>query len=208
MILKARHHPVIHPFFIRYGEWKMKLHFHGAQILGSCRETALPVMLVANHVSWWDGFWASHFNALVLKRKLYFMMLEEQLLKYRYFRNAGGYSVRKGSRSILETIDYTAGLLSDSRNAVLMFPQGKIESLYQREFSFERGIGKILQKLNGDVQIVFLANLVDYYSLPKPSLFIHCMDFQEARRSVDILQKEYNDFYRRCIAEHIRRTGE
>ncbi len=54
------------------------------------------------------------------------MMLEEQLRKRMYLNKSGGYSVRKGSRSILKSLDYTAELLKEKKSLVLMFPQGKI----------------------------------------------------------------------------------
>ncbi len=73
-------------------------------------------------------------------------MLEEQLRKHMYLNKAGGFSVRKGSRSIVESLGYTAELLNDKNNLVLMFPQGRIESMHKQDFVFEKGIEYVLKK--------------------------------------------------------------
>jgi 1-acyl-sn-glycerol-3-phosphate acyltransferase len=112
--------------------------------------------LVSNHLSWWDGFWAMYLNIKLFHRKFYFMMLENQLKKHMFFNRTGGYSIKKGSKSIIETIEYTAHLLSDKQNLVLLFPQGEIQSLYTHVFRFENGIGHIMKKLTGKAQIIFL----------------------------------------------------
>ena len=62
----------------------------------------LPVLLISNHISWWDGFWAMYINLKVLKRKFHFMMLEEQLRKYWFFNYTGGFSVNKKSKVFLK----------------------------------------------------------------------------------------------------------
>lgn len=203
MIYKATHHPVIYPFFQLYTICKIKSNFHGVFIRGEYKEKNLPVLLISNHISWWDGFWAMYLNMKVIHRKLYFMMLEEQLKKHMFLNRTGGYSIKKDSRSVLETIDYTARLLSDKKNLVLMFPQGKIESIYTPEIRFEKGIGHILKKVNGRIQILFLVNLIDYFSNPKPGLYIYFREHEGSGSGSKSLQGAYNDFYTACIAENM-----
>ena len=79
------------------------------------------------------------------------MMLEEQLNKYAFFKKTGGYSVKKGNRSILESIQYTAEILKDAGNAVLIFPQGEIQSVYESTFKFEKGLEKIMEKVDNKI---------------------------------------------------------
>ena len=150
----------------------MKRSFQSICFDGEFTDQNKPVLLICNHMSWWDGIWALHFNQTVLHRKYHFMMQKEQLQKNWFFKYTGGFSVAPKSRSVIETIDYTAELLQNPKNLVLMFPQGEIESMHRHDFSFEKGIGKILQKLNGPVQIILLANIIDYFSDPKPNLNI------------------------------------
>jgi hypothetical protein len=201
MIIKARHHPVIYPFFKFYAKWKILRNFETVCITGEYTEKGLPLLLIANHVSWWDGFWVNYLNQKLFKRKFYFMMLEEQLKKYPYFIKSGGYSVKKGYRSILESIRYTAEILKEPENAVLLFPQGKIQSVYQTSFIFEKGIEKILEKVDTQLQIIFIVNLTDYFSNPKPGLYIYHREYKGHNMKAATLQEEYNRFYYSCVSE-------
>ena len=130
MIYRATHHFLIHPFFRFYSVWKTRRKFHKVYLNGTFTDKNLPVLLVSNHFSWWDGFWAVYLNEKIFHRIFHFMMLEEQLKSHMFLNKTGGYSIKKGSRSIIETIDYTAQLLSDRKNLVLIFPQGEISSMH------------------------------------------------------------------------------
>jgi 1-acyl-sn-glycerol-3-phosphate acyltransferase len=204
MIIEAKHHPFIYPFFKMYALYKVRRNFKEVKITGAFEDKKLPVLLVSNHLSWWDGFWAMYLNLKLLHRKFHFMMLEEQLRRYSFFINTGGYSVRKGSRSIIESIDYTKRLLTDNRNMVLLFPQGTITSVYDQSLKFEKGLDHILKNLEGKVQVLFLANLVDYFSFEKPTLYMYLHEYFFSGPGSAKPEEEYNRFYRECIAENIK----
>jgi len=199
MILKARHHPFIYPFFNWYTRWKLSGKFHSVHISGDFDEQHLPVLLISNHISWWDGFWVNYLNLRVFKRKFHFMMLESQLKKYAFFNKTGGYSVKKGNRSILESLFYSAEILSDPGNIVLLFPQGKIQSIYSSTFLFEKGISKILELVKNRIQIMLIVNMIDYFSQPKPSLYMYFKEYKKENVDIQCLQDEYNHFYSSCI---------
>ncbi len=160
-------------------------------------------MLICNHMSWWDGIWALHLNQSVFHRKFHFMMQEEQLRKNWFFNYTGGYSVAKKSKSIIETLNYTAELLSDNKNMVLIFPQGEIESMHNTNFVFEKGIEKILKRTKNEVQVVFLANLIDFHSNVKPGLYAY-MHHYTGCFEIEEIQNHYNLFYQNCIANQIK----
>ena len=207
MILKASHHPFIYPFFRFYAFWKIKRNFHNVSISGEFNDKNLPVLLVSNHISWWDGLWAMYLNLKLLHRMFYFMMLEEQLKKHIYFNKTGGYSIAKGTRSIIETLEYTAELLSDPANLVLIFPTGKIESMHKQVHRFESGIEHILRKVTNEIQILMLVNLVDYFSHPKPELFMHIKEYKGSDFRSGTLQEEYDRFYLQCVESNIIKAG-
>lgn len=203
MILKASHHPLIYPFFILYTRLKIRQHFSKVLITGQYCEKHLPVLLISNHISWWDGFWAMYLDLKLFHRKFYFMMLEEQLKRHIYFNKTGGYSVRKSSKSIIETLNYTAELLADPGNIVLIFPTGEIESMHKQVHRFERGIEYILGKVTNEIQIIFLANLIDYFSNQKPVLFMFIEEYKGIDFRSEVLQAEYDRFYMECVASNI-----
>jgi len=206
MIIEAKHNFFIYPFFKLYALFKVRRNFREVIIVGHLEEKNLPVLLVSNHLSWWDGFWAMYLNLKLIRRKFHFMMLEEQLRLYSFFINTGGYSVRKGSRSVIESINYTKRLLADRKNMVLLFPQGKITSLYDQTLKFEKGLEHILKDLKGKVQVVFMANLVDYLSNEKPTLYMYIQEYSISDTGTAKPEDDYNRFYSQCIAENIKRT--
>jgi 1-acyl-sn-glycerol-3-phosphate acyltransferase len=199
MILKAKHHFFIYPFFQWYTVWQIRRKFSRVVINSTFADRNLPVLLLANHVSWWDGFWAMYLNLKIFRRKFHFMMLEEQLRKYWFFNYSGGFSVRKKSRSILETLDYTRDLLKNPENLVLVFPQGEIQSMHQPIFRFEPGIEQILKGQSGKVLIVLTAFLTDYFSVPRPGIFLYLREYGSESLTRDALQQAYNGFYRDCL---------
>lgn len=158
--------------------------------------------MIANHVSWWDGFWVSYLNLKRFRRKFHFMMKQEQLQKFPFFQKTGGYSVKKGSRSIMESLDYTAELLRNPGNAVVLFPQGSIRSVYTRDFRFEKGIEKILERTGKKIQLILVANLMEYFSHPKPDLYVYFMEYQEDDFSTAAVEHAYNEFYDSRIIHH------
>jgi len=201
MILKASHHPIIYPFFQLYSFLKIRWNFREVNIIHDFREKGLPILMISNHISWWDGFWVVYLNLKLLHRKyFFFMMLEEELRKHMYLNRSGGFSVRKGSRSIVESLNYTAELLNDKNNLVLMFPQGRIESIYKNDFLFEKGIEYVLNKTGTRPQIVFLVNLIDYFSNQRPGLYMYLKEYNGTDISTGNLQKEFNRYYSECTA--------
>lgn len=104
----------------------------------------------------------------------------------------------KKSKSVLETIHYTSELLQHNENAVLMFPQGEIQSMHLHQFRFEKGIEKIIGNTVHPYQIVMLANMVDYFSNVKPNLTI-CYEEFLGKPTAKEIEKSYNDFFSKCI---------
>jgi hypothetical protein len=206
MIVKSKHHFIVYPYFRIYTIIKIWLNFHRVVISGEFKDRRLPLLIISNHMSWWDGIWVMYLNIKLLKRKFHFMMLEEQIEKFPVLNRVGGYSIKKRSRTIIETLKYTNELLADKKNLVLIFPQGEIQSVYNQQIKFERGLEKILKDNSGKIQILFLANLIDYFSEEKPTLFIYFKEFADHGYSTDIIEKEYNSFYSGCISENMNKS--
>lgn len=104
----------------------------------------------------------------------------------------------KKSKSLIETIQYTSELLQHPGYAVLMFPQGEIQSMHLHQFHFEKGIEKIIGYTANPFQIVMLANIVDYFSEAKPNLTI-CYEEFSGKPTAREIERSYNDFFSKCI---------
>ncbi len=205
-MIRSQHNIFIYSFFKLYTVWKIHRNFHEIKISGEFRDKGFPVLLIAHHISWWDGFWAMYLNLKVFHRKFHFMMQQEQLDKYSFFKRTGGFPVKTGSKSILETLRHASELLTRGRNLVLIFPQGEIQSLYRRDYRFKKGTARILKNIPNPVHIVFVVNLVDFFSQPKPSLFISFREYSSEATSIEIIEEEYNAFYTTCMDAHINMT--
>ncbi len=206
MIIKSKHNYFIYNFIKLYTRYKISRNFHNVYIYGNYCDKKMPVILLSNHVSWWDGFWAMYLNIKLFRRKFHFMMLEDQLRKYSFFKFCGGYSVKKNSRSIIESLDHSIDILSEQNNLLLLFPQGQINSLYKSYFKFERGIEKILTAVREEVQVIFVVNMVDYFSASRPALYMYFKEYEDSFTETGKIEQAYNVFYTGCVAEQNSRT--
>ena len=157
------------------------------------------MLMLGNHISWWDGFLAQYVNIELFNRKLHIMMLEEQLEKRMFLNKTGAYSIKKGDRSAVESLRYSSDLLKDPNNLVILFPQGKIHSMFDFPVTFEKGWHRIVTNLEGPVQVVFFITLIDYFSSSKPQLNIYLYNYAYKGRSLEEMNIDFNT----CLSESI-----
>ena len=200
-MIKARHRSFYVRFFNLYTKWMLKKHFHEIRFRGDVSEKGLPVLLIGNHFSWWDGFIANYLNLSFLHKKIHVMMLEDQLKDRKFLNAAGAFSISKGGRDVIESLTYAAGLLKSSENLVVIYPQGRFQSLYERPVKFEKGIRKVAEESGSHYQLLFYAALPDYFEHAKPVLTIH---FREVETGLALdpvmLVSEYNRFMEESIS--------
>jgi 1-acyl-sn-glycerol-3-phosphate acyltransferase len=209
-MIKAKHHWFIYPFFIFYSFWKIKRHFKDVHINTLLPTDTIdkPILLIGNHISWWDGFIVQYINQKLWKKKFHFMMLEEQLVKHRFLNLTGGFSIAKKSKEIIASLRYANELLQDKTNLVLMFPQGKITSMHQQTMVFEKGIERILQHTSETIELVFMVNLIDYFSYATPSLSIYITNYQGDKSNHKDIEKAFQDFYTSCVDKQKKLASE
>ena len=202
-MIKARHKPFYDWFFKWYSRWMIKSHFREMEIHGKVNDDGNAILVIGNHFSWWDGFIMVEVNNRLWKRYFNVMMLEEQLQNRMFLNKAGAFSIKKGDRSLIESLTYTGELLSDARNLVLMFPQGEIQTKYTRKFEFEKGVETILKKPKGKPQVIFSAALIDYFSWKQPRLDVYLQKFNyDTIPSTPELQDAYNKFFEEAVQKN------
>ena len=192
MIIKARHHWFYYPFFKWYSRRMPRRDFSSVELHQEVEDKKLPLLMVGNHVSWWDGFLAQYINLALFHRKIHIMMLEEQLEKRMFLNKTGAYSIKKGARSAVESLHYTAEILSDPENLVVLFPQGKIHPVTDLPVSFEKGWYRIFSYLNGPIQMLFYITLFDYFSHRKPQLHLYIYDYAYDGKSLEEMEHDFN----------------
>lgn len=135
-------------------------------------QAALPLIICANHSSWWDGYVAT-----VVERALgvdgYLVMEEAQLSRYFFFSWAGCFSIdRHNPRSALQSLQYAAKLLKGRPGRMVwLFPQGEISPNDRRPLVFFTGAA-YLARMSAPVLLYPLATRIEYLAEQRPDLFI------------------------------------
>jgi hypothetical protein len=193
-MIRAKHHRLYEVFFDIYIGWKLRANFHSHNIAGDTADSGGPILMIGNHISWWDGFWARSVNQRTYNRCFHVMMLEEQLKTHMFLRRLGAFSIRKNHRDAIESLNYAADLLHDTQNLVLLFPQGRFQSMYTYPVSFEKGWFSILKHAPETTRIVFMANLIDYFEHPEPTLTTWLLKVDKSFQDADSVETAYNEF--------------
>lgn len=177
--------------------------FRNVRYIGEYEEKGLPILLISNHFSWFDGFIQIPLNFKVFKRRYHFMMLEKELRKNKFLTQVGASSIVKGKRKSLESLKYAVEILQNKENLFLFFPQGAIQSVYTKEFTFEKGLlSYILKNMKNDFQLVFNINLIDYGPHRRPELSVYYKTQTiDANTTADDLENEFNRFAKACFSK-------
>lgn len=183
MMIKAKPFPAWVLVILGYiVSWFLRRKLHHIEIFNATIKQGHSYVLMCNHFSFLDGFIASHLlrKAIYEKNKnvkgLYIMVLEKQLQKNKWITRFGGFSIAPGTASAKESLAYAAEILSDTGNVLLLFPQGRIESNHARKMVLKPGIGDIVPLIQGDCQLLWSSNLIDYYESTRPSVYCHMLD--------------------------------
>jgi hypothetical protein len=202
-MIKVDHSPLFVWFFNLFSRFMLRKHFREVTFGSTAEPGSGPVLLIGNHFSWWDGFIACYINQKIFRRKFHVMMLEEQLKGRLFLSRAGAFSIRKGHRSALESLQYASSLLQHDANLVTLYPQGAFQSLSAARISFEPGIIRILEHAR-DARVFFYVALVDYFRHKKPSMTIYLKEATGASlESLASMEGSFNRHYDECRARQI-----
>ena len=154
------------------------------------------ILLLSNHFSWWDGFFLFYLNKVYLKRNFYIMVSEENYRKIWFLKYLGGFSIKRNSKSSLDTLAFSGNLLNDPNNIVVVFPQGKLYSSYADQISFEKGVWKIINFSNKTFQYLFVSIFVEYFESRRPTVTCYLQgDKLTNYDRLEMLKKAYNNHY-------------
>lgn len=185
--------------------WVLPMKFKKIHIHGVALKPDHSILLLQNHMSWWDGFFGSHLCYEHFHKNYHVMVQEDQLRKFSFFRYKGAFSVRKNSREALESLSFSAELLNDPKNLVLMFPQGRLESMHVPEIAFEKGVSRLIGEVQGPCQVVYCASVIEYLESFKPSVHLHLLDCGViGELEVEELQGKVSAFHREALLKQVR----
>ena len=195
-MIRAQHRLWADFIFQPYLTRLFKRNFHTIQVLGALPEIPphLPLLLLPNHSTWWDGFFVYLLNKRIFRRTAYLMMLEEQLSRYRFFAKIGAYSIEpKYRQGIVKSLGYTVELLNQRTSLVSVFPQGELLPWQTRPLGYKRGVEWILRKYGKSVAVLPLAIRTEFLGEKRPSVFFLFGDVSscdaETFQGIDWLEK-------------------
>lgn len=189
-MLKAAKNSWFENIFAVYNRNLFRRRFNSFQARGlpNLSVGSAPLLLYANHTSWWDGL-----VAFELSRRAgldaYWMMEERQLSRLRLFRRLGAFSVvREDAREAYRSIEYAAGLLNKG-SAVWIFPQGEIVPSGKRPLAFYPGAAAILEKAERSASVP-LAIRYEFRGGFKPDIFVSIGSVQRFEKDENAERKE------------------
>lgn len=154
------------------------------------------ILILSNHLSWWDGFWIFQINRIHFKKRFHVMITEENYEKVWFLKYLGGFSVKKNSRSVIQTLEYAGRLLDDPQNLVLIFPQGKLYSGHTDQIQFQKGLMSMINISSKKFQYIFSSIFVDYFEHRKASVTCYLEGWEGAEfTSLQLIKSAYNKHY-------------
>ncbi len=206
-MLEAKKNALFEKIFVVYNRHLLKRRFNSFQVSGlnflTARDTNFPLIIYANHSSWWDGLVAFEI-AGEAKLDAFVMMEEKQLRKLRLFRRLGAFSVvREKPREAMQSIKYAAQVLrKDSNRAIWIFPQGEILPNDVRPFDFYNGLSKIIEK-TGECYAVPVAMRFEFLGEFKPDIFIKIGKPQLIKFDGSLPLKNLTSVFEKQLAENL-----
>ncbi len=173
-MLTAKKSFLFQKIFAVYNRNLIARKFHAFRVsgLGELQKRKAPLLIYANHSSWWDGLVAFEISRRAALDA--FVMMEERHLKKLFlFRRLGAFSVvRENPRRAVESIRYAADVLNKNpKRAVWIFPQGEILPNDARPIFFYNGLARINEKVRG-IEIVPVAVRYEFSGEFKPEIFV------------------------------------
>lgn len=190
--------------FRKYVYYRMRREFKVMRFNAIDIKPGHSVLLLCNHFSWWDGFWAGWITTKVMHHKFHIMMQHDHIEQRKWLRFMGGFSINRQSKEVIASLNYTADLLNDPNNMVTVFPQGELVSNHATEINIERGIAHIVKKIKGDCQIVYYSAFIEYFESFKPSVYFHMLDCGTNRDfDFDRLKTQISEHHKKALAEQV-----
>lgn len=148
-------HTVARAFELVFGPW-MARRVHEVRLAGlpSALPTDRPLLMAANHVSWWDGFLLRAVQrTLRPQAPLHTVMTSHELARFPFFGWMGGVGLDPSSPA---SVGHALRLLERRLHAcpqgvVAFFPQGRIWPSHRRPLGFARGVELFASRLGAVV---------------------------------------------------------
>lgn len=182
-----------------YLERLLKKYFKDFRLINTFPETSSERSLIVapNHFSWWDGFFVYFLLKKKTNKKIFIMMLENQLRKYWFFQKIGCFSTNPANKqSTVATLRYTLELLENPDNCVVIFPQGEIEPFEKSSLNYNEGIEFLARYSSKEFGILPVANKIFYSNEKLPFILTRTdklIQSSEIKNDKGVLSERFNE---------------
>jgi 1-acyl-sn-glycerol-3-phosphate acyltransferase len=164
-------------FFAGYLHWYIGRHFHAMRVANAARfpSTNGPLIVYANHASWWDPL-----SCIVLSRHLlpsachYGSMDSAALKHYAIFRKLGLFPVESGTpRGAAQFLRAAREILSTPNAVLWVTPEGRFTDMRTRPAVFRPGLAALVARF-GACTLVPMAFEYTFWDERLPEILISC----------------------------------
>ncbi|MFC4198984.1 1-acyl-sn-glycerol-3-phosphate acyltransferase [Pedobacter jamesrossensis] len=193
---QPRKNTIVYKFFSWYIQFIIKKDFAAFNFDKAEINQNSSVLILANHFSWWDGFFIFYINKKIFKKQFHVLVNAENYNKVIFLKYLGAFAAENRGKDVLETLNYAGKLLDNPDNLVLVFPQGKLYSNHLTSISFEKGVMQMINASQKKINIIFAATFVDFFERRKASVYTYLQNWEnEEYISLQLLKSAYNKHY-------------
>jgi len=164
-------------FFAKYLHWYIGRHFHAMRMANGGRfpRVAGPMIVYANHASWWDPLAFILVSRYFLPTAAHYGPMDATALKhYSFLRKLGLFPLETGTRRGAVQFLRAADKIFSLPNSVLwLTPEGCFTDMRTRPAIFRSGLGTLVSRL-GACTLVPLAFEYTFWNERLPEILISC----------------------------------
>jgi 1-acyl-sn-glycerol-3-phosphate acyltransferase len=136
--------------FSVYLRWYMRRHFHALRVANAGRipGQSQPLILFANHASWWDPLTAMLLGRAILPHRVHYAPMDERALQhYGVFRPMGFFPVDNASaRGAAQLLRAGHQVLARPGSVLWITPESQFQDVRKRPVVFKPGLGALMSR--------------------------------------------------------------
>ena len=174
-VLAARS-PLVLRFFGKLFERDLRRSFHAVRLSGRRPEAPGPLVIFANHPSWWDGEIFAWLGATTFAGWRAFAPIDASMLeRYRFFRRLGAFGVMPGHAGASTFLAVGEAVLARDDGLLLVNAEGRFRDVRDRPLQVAPGLAHLAKRVP-NARFVPLALEYAFWDERRPNLLLRFGD--------------------------------
>lgn len=168
----AQRSPLTLRFFGKLFERDLAASFHAVRCSGVVPAGRGPLVLFANHPSWWDGEIFAWLSTTMFADRRCFVPIEAAMLeRYRFFRKLGAFAVAPGYAGAAAFLAVGKAVLDLEDGLLLVNAEGRFRDVRERPLRVAAGLAHLARRVPS-VRIIPLAIETVFWDERRPNLLL------------------------------------